>query len=68
MLDLLLNYLHAAPAFCWPGADGLTLDDALVCYRQAAAAGQVPGLDSLVSEHPQWRNDLRNLFHDLPAP
>jgi len=65
MLDLLLNYLQAAPAFCWPGADGLTVEDALCCYRQAAAAGCVPGLERLVGEHPQWDHDLRAVFHDV---
>jgi hypothetical protein len=65
MLDLLLNYLHAAPSCYWPGADGLTLEDALCCYRQAAAAGRVPGLERLLREHPHWSHDLRAMFDDV---
>jgi hypothetical protein len=65
MLDLLLTYLQAAPACCWPGADGLTLEDAVCCYRQAAAAGCVPGLERLLRDHPQWSQDLRAVFDDV---
>lgn len=63
MLDLLLNHLQAA--FCWPGADGLTIQDALGCYRQAAASGRVPGLEELLREYPEWGRYLRAVFKDL---
>lgn len=65
MLALLLNHLQLA--FCWPGADGLTIQDALGCYRQAAASGRVPGLEELLREYPEWSLDLRAVFKDVSA-
>jgi hypothetical protein len=36
--EILLGYLEAAGCFAtWPGADGLTLADALDCYAEAVA-------------------------------
>jgi hypothetical protein len=65
MLELLLDILRAAPACCWPGGDGLTLEDALSCYRQAAASGWVPGLKMLLQAHPEWRTDLIAVFGEV---
>ena len=62
LLDLLIRLLQAAPASCWPGADGLTVEDALCCYRQAAASGRVPGLEPLLQAHPEWKPDLIAFF------
>jgi hypothetical protein len=64
MLDLLLRLLQTAPASCWPGADGLTVEDALCCYRQAAAGGRVPGLELLLRSHPEWKPDLIAFFRN----
>jgi len=62
LLELLLNHLPAALGWLWPGADGLTVDDALGCYRAAAASGCVPGLNQLLRDHPQWNQDLVTFF------
>jgi hypothetical protein len=58
---VLLGYLEAAPP-CWPGCDSLTLDDALGCYRHAVAAGLVPGLEELLSRHPDLAEEIRAFF------
>jgi alginate O-acetyltransferase complex protein AlgI len=58
---VLLGYLQAASP-CWPGTDGLTLEDALAGYRHAVAAGLVPGLEELLRHHPDLAEDLRALF------
>jgi hypothetical protein len=50
--ELLLGYLHAAAVPLWPGADGLTLEDAWRSYPQAAAAGWVPDLRQRLRDHP----------------
>jgi hypothetical protein len=58
---VLLGYLEAAPP-CWPGCDSLTLDDALACYRHAAAAGLVPGVEELLRRHSDLTEELRAFF------
>ena len=60
--ELLLGCLQAAAVPLWPGADGLTLRDALVSYPQAAAAGRVPGLRQLLRDHPALAEGLTAFF------
>ena len=52
LADLLAGYLLASPAYRWPGADGLLLDDVLSEYPDAAAARAVPGEAELCDRHP----------------
>jgi hypothetical protein len=50
--ELLLAHLRAVDAPFWPGADGLTLEEVLLSYPQAAADGLVPDLPALREQHP----------------
>jgi hypothetical protein len=62
-IDLLLGYLDAA---CWPGGDGLTVEDALHSYPQAAAAGLVPCREEVVRLHPELLDVLLDLLTHPP--
>ena len=59
--EVLLGYLQTAPAVC-PGADSLTLEDALSNYRQGATASVVPGLKELLGRYPDLAEELRAFF------
>jgi hypothetical protein len=60
--ELLLSHLRAADAPPWPGVDGVTLEDILANYPQAAAVGVVPDLPALMREHPELAATLREYF------
>jgi hypothetical protein len=62
--DILLGYLQSSHGCRWPGADGLTLEDALDCYRQAILIGGAPGPEDLVQRHPELSDAVRGLFDD----
>ena len=70
--ELLLGYLGCPRVRLWPGADGLTLDEILRSYPEAAAAGQVPGLAELRARHPELAGELDAFFagpgRSGPAP
>jgi hypothetical protein len=57
--DILLGYLQANHSFPWPGADGLTLEDALNSYLEAVALGRVPGGAELLRRHPELGDEWR---------
>jgi hypothetical protein len=65
--DLLLGYLLGAAAPAWPGADGLTLDEVLRSYPQAAAAHAVPEPDRLLHRYPHLRAELERFFTSMAA-
>ncbi len=60
--ELLLAHLRAADAPSWPGADGVTLEEVLLSYPQAAAEGLVPDLRTLIEQNPELANVLRDFF------
>jgi hypothetical protein len=60
--ELLLGHLKSAGVPAWPGADALALDDVLLTYPEAAAAGRVPGYDELLAAYPDLRPQLAALF------
>jgi hypothetical protein len=60
--ELLLAHLQAVDAPHWPGVDGLTLEEVLLSYPQAAAEGLVPDLLTLTQQHPELAGVLRDFF------
>jgi hypothetical protein len=60
--EVLLGYLEGPQVILWPGADGLTLGEALLGYAEAAAAGQVPDQQELLQRHPELAEELRAFF------
>ncbi len=62
--EALLGYLQRPGGPSWPGADGLTVDDFLLSYLQAMAAGRVPGWQHLMHDHPELAADLQALLGD----
>jgi hypothetical protein len=65
--ELLLAHLRAVDAPFWPGADGVTLDEVLLSYPQAAADGLVPDLCALREQHPELAEVLNAFFAIHPA-
>jgi hypothetical protein len=59
---ILLDHLQRAWAQISPGVDGLTVDEVLDLYSQAAAAGHVPGKDELLRQYPHLVMDLEEFF------
>ena len=60
--EMLLDHLRMTKANFWHGIDGLTLDDALNSYCEAAAAGQVPNKEELLCQHPELAAELETFF------
>jgi hypothetical protein len=59
---VLLGYLQAVDAWPWPGTDGLTTEDAVQFYPQAARLGRVPDLQELLCRHPEMADELTAFF------
>ncbi len=57
--EIMLGYLQAARYVAtWPGGDGLTVDDVLDSYAEAAARGEVPDWQQLLCRHPELDTEL----------
>ncbi len=65
--ELLLGFLRRAGLPSWPGADGLTVQDILQVYPQAAAAGRVPTPRALLALHPHLAEALQHLLPTWPS-
>src|SRR5947207_2384157 len=68
--DVLMGCLLRAAFPCWPGADGLTVEDVVGSYPNAMTAGLVPGLEELLIRHPDLTDELRAFLSgaDTPRP
>jgi hypothetical protein len=64
---ILLGYLHCRATNLWPGGDGLTLEELLRSYPQAARAGLVPGLPELQRRFPDLAEALASTFAEQTA-
>ena len=52
MSDVLVGYLLRAPAYRWPGMDGLLVSEVLREYTALASARVVPNEAALCERHP----------------
>jgi len=66
--EILLEHLAHPCVTVWPGADGLTVEEVLGGYPQAVAAGQAPGLEELISRHPDLTEALKHFFAQAHQP
>jgi hypothetical protein len=66
--EILLDHLRTTKANFWHGIDGLTLEDALNSYCEAAADGQVPGKEELLCQHPELAEELELFFANHLGP
>jgi hypothetical protein len=57
--ELLLEYLQIAHMPAWPGSDGQTVEEVLLAYPHAAAAGLVPNREQLLKAHPDLADEVR---------
>ena len=57
--EILLDCLERAAFPCWPGGDGLTVQDVLQSYPQAMTHGLVPKLEELLLRHPDLTEELQ---------
>jgi hypothetical protein len=64
---ILLGHLQCRAAGLWPGSDGITVDDILGSYQQAAAAGRVPDLPELRRRFPDLDAALARWFAEHAA-
>jgi hypothetical protein len=62
--ELLLDDLRRLDAGNWPGVDGQTVEDVLLCYQQQATAGLVPDRCELLRNHPVLGEELGAFFSD----
>ena len=68
LLDVLRDLMQGQDPHGWPGADGLTSDDILAGYLQAARRGQVPCAEELARRHPHLAAEIRADLGGNPCP
>jgi hypothetical protein len=60
--EVLLGYLQLDGALPWPGSDGLTVEEVLAAYVEAARLGRVPDLEQLCRCHPHLADEAKVFF------
>jgi hypothetical protein len=65
--EILLGCLERAAFPCWPGGDGLTVQDVVQSYPQAMTFGLVPSLEELLLRHPGLTEELRAFLSGADA-
>jgi hypothetical protein len=60
--EFLFEYLQMARLPNWPGSDGLTVEEVLLTYPQAAMAGRVPNREQLLRAHPDLTDAVTAFF------
>ena len=69
LIELLAGFLLAAPDRGRPGADGLTVEDAVLAdYPAALACGHVPGPDELIRRYPELADAVAAFFIRCGCP
>jgi hypothetical protein len=63
--EILLGYLQCRAGRLWPGSDGVTLDEVLRSYPQAAAARLVPDLPELLRRYPDLAAEMAAWFAEF---
>jgi WD40 repeat protein len=66
--EILLGNLRRMDVNYWPGVDEMNIDLVLECYIPGADAGQVPGREELLSQHPKLAAELETFFKASQSP
>ena len=62
LAEILLAHMQQQQVRMWPGSDGLTVDEVLAFFLDAAALYGVPNPDELLELHPELAKELELFF------
>ena len=68
LAGLLADYLAHSPSNCFPGADGMLIDEVVRDYPAAANAQAVPGEVELCHRHPHLAPQVVAFFFEDKRP